>query len=151
MKDQISREQYEEDLIRRQAEHLDNIRSKQNKAWKPCLHDSCPKCLGTGRQSDGSFCAHYIYCSCPKCSPSSYTAGYSIISTLILFFLLLTSCTPENICKYEGLQIVDKWSDGVVGYLIDIRTESSIKQGIPVIKYDWDKYQIGDTINCKLK
>jgi len=66
----IDRKQYEDDLQRRQKEHLDNVYNKQNQNWRPCLHDSCPECLGTGIKRDGNMCVHNIYCTCPKCNPS---------------------------------------------------------------------------------
>ena len=44
----IDRKQYEEDLQRWQKEHLDGVYNRQNQNWRPCLHDSCPDCLGTG-------------------------------------------------------------------------------------------------------
>jgi hypothetical protein len=66
----VDRKQYEDDLQRRQREHLDNVYNNQNSNWRPCLHDSCPECLGTGVKRDGSMCIHNISCPCPKCSPS---------------------------------------------------------------------------------
>jgi len=66
----IDRKQYEDDLQRRQKEHLDNVYRNQNRNWRPCLHDSCPECLGTGVKRDGSICIHGISCPCPKCTPS---------------------------------------------------------------------------------
>jgi hypothetical protein len=66
----INRKQYEEDLKRRQKEHLDYVCKRQNKKMRPCLHDSCSDCLGTGVKRDGSMCIHGISCQCPKCSPS---------------------------------------------------------------------------------
>jgi hypothetical protein len=65
----INRDQYEEDLQRRQKEHLDNVYRNQNLNWRPCLHDSCPECLGTGIKRDGTLCIHNISCPCPKCTP----------------------------------------------------------------------------------
>ena len=65
----IDRKQYEDDLQRRQKEHLDNVYNLQNKNWRPCLHDSCPDCLGTGIKRDGGICIHGISCPCPKCTP----------------------------------------------------------------------------------
>lgn len=65
----INRKQYEDDLKERQKQHLDNVyNNKQN--WWPCLHDSCPECLGTGIKKDGTMCIHNISCPCPKCTPS---------------------------------------------------------------------------------
>jgi hypothetical protein len=64
------RDEYERDLQRRQKEHLDNVAS-HGPAWRPCLHDSCPECLGTGVRRGGGACIHGISCPCPKCSPYS--------------------------------------------------------------------------------
>lgn len=65
----MDREQYERDLKRRQEEHLGHVRGHQDADWKPCMHDGCPECIGTGVKRDGSICIHMLYCSCPKCSP----------------------------------------------------------------------------------
>lgn len=35
----------------------------------PCSHEQCPECHGKGTKQDGTVCIHWIYCSCPKCSP----------------------------------------------------------------------------------
>lgn len=64
----MDREEYEKDLKRRQEEHLKNINNQQG-YWRPCLHDGCSQCLGTGKKRDGSMCIHYLSCPCPKCSP----------------------------------------------------------------------------------
>lgn len=64
------RKQYEDDLARKQKEHLENVFNLKNNNWRPCLHDSCPSCFGTGIKSNGCLCIHYISCPCPKCSPS---------------------------------------------------------------------------------
>lgn len=68
------RKQYEEDLRRRQYEHFQKIgqnwRQSQRQNWRPCLHDSCPQCHGTGVKLDGTHCVHAISCPCPKCTPS---------------------------------------------------------------------------------
>jgi len=43
---------------------------------RPCLHDGCPACGGTGVRKDDSSCVHMISCPCPKCSSSFLsTAG----------------------------------------------------------------------------
>ena len=65
----ISQEQYETDLLKRQMLHLQGITEQPTIAWQPCLHDQCPECVGTGVKKDGSPCVHYISCPCPKCSP----------------------------------------------------------------------------------
>ncbi len=63
----MNRKEYEKNLRRRQKEHLENIDNNTN--WQPCLHQSCPECIGTGRKHDGSICVHGISCPCSKCSP----------------------------------------------------------------------------------
>lgn len=65
----MDRKKYEEELKRRQEEHLRNVRAVAREVpWQPCLHDSCPGCLGTGVKLDGSACIHNLSCPCPKCS-----------------------------------------------------------------------------------
>lgn len=61
----------DDDLIRRQREHLEQINGKNwsYNAPSTCLHDNCPECIGTGIKKDGSSCIHMISCLCPKCSP----------------------------------------------------------------------------------
>ena len=39
---------------------------------KPCLHDKCSECHGSGRKKDGSFCVHHLSCPCPRCSPLKF-------------------------------------------------------------------------------
>lgn len=65
----INREIYEEDLKRRQKQHLDSIIEYQNRDWQPCMHDGCTQCIGTGVRHDGSSCVHALSCPCPRCSP----------------------------------------------------------------------------------
>lgn len=67
----MRREEYERDLARRQKEHLERI---YNHSWRPCLHDQCPECVGTGLKRDGSACIHGISCPCPRCSPRGVSA-----------------------------------------------------------------------------
>lgn len=64
------KDQYYEDLRKRQEKHLQGIKNRQESTWKPCRHDGCSQCVGTGVKKDGSTCAHMISCDCPKCSPS---------------------------------------------------------------------------------
>ena len=66
---QPDREEYERELERRQQEHLRQVQYGRESYWSPCLHDSCQDCVGTGIKRDGSFCIHFIACSCPKCTP----------------------------------------------------------------------------------
>lgn len=65
----MNREEYEKDLANRQKKHIDGIQSKQH--WRPCMHDNCPECCGTGIRRDGRACVHMISCPCPQCSPTS--------------------------------------------------------------------------------
>lgn len=58
---------YLQDLKIRQKQHLNNINKVID--WQPCLHDSCPECIGTGIKKDGSICIHHISCPCRKCTP----------------------------------------------------------------------------------
>ncbi len=62
-----SRSIYEKNLRERQREHLAQVHG--NSDWRPCMHDSCTSCVGTGIKSDGSMCVHMISCPCPRCSP----------------------------------------------------------------------------------
>lgn len=62
----FNRDEYERDLRRRQKEHLDSFNRDH---WRPCLHDSCSECVGTGRKRDGTMCVHMLSCPCPKCTP----------------------------------------------------------------------------------
>ena len=70
----MNREDYEADLKRRQEEHLRNIQTTWQPYttsidnWKPCMHEACTECHGTGIKQNGSPCIHGISCPCPKCS-----------------------------------------------------------------------------------
>lgn len=53
---------------------LDKFDEFRNRYWdkeneRPCLHNGCGECHGTGRKANGSMCVHMISCPCPKCSP----------------------------------------------------------------------------------
>lgn len=62
----INRESYERDLAERQRNHIEQV---TNKDWQPCMHDTCPNCVGTGISKFGGSCIHGISCPCPKCTP----------------------------------------------------------------------------------
>ncbi len=66
----MDKERYEKDLRRRQEEHLRGVRGQRELDWKPCLHDGCSQCHGTGVKLDGSICVHMLSCNCPRCSPA---------------------------------------------------------------------------------
>lgn len=69
----MEREQYEKELAERQKKHLEAVNrgagllDLSKVAWKPCLHDQCPNCHGTGITLSGGFCFHGLVCDCPKC------------------------------------------------------------------------------------
>lgn len=63
-------EEYKKDLIRRREKHLKNILNQLH--GRPCMHDACTECCGTGVRSNGSSCIHNISCPCPRCSPVCY-------------------------------------------------------------------------------
>lgn len=68
----MNRDQYEQELKKKQEEHIKRVldnREVHEAAWRPCLHDGCPDCVGTGMKLDGSTCVHMISCPCPKCTP----------------------------------------------------------------------------------
>lgn len=64
----MDREQYERDLKERQRKHLEQVRGQNNVPWRPCMHDQCTECHGTGVRAYGGACIHMIACPCPKCA-----------------------------------------------------------------------------------
>lgn len=62
-------EEFERELRRKQKQHLERVKSRSRMPWRPCLHDLCPSCFGTGIKVDGSRCVHMLSCPCPKCTP----------------------------------------------------------------------------------
>lgn len=70
----IKQEDYEKKLKERQRKHLESIKGYRD--WKPCMHDQCQDCHGTGRKVDGSSCIHMIACGCPRCTPYSMSVRY---------------------------------------------------------------------------
>lgn len=68
---QQSKEDYERELAERQQNHLSNIsKSNNTNNWRPCMHDQCNRCHGTGVDFMGGSCIHMISCPCQKCSPT---------------------------------------------------------------------------------
>jgi len=88
IQNQVDKDQYEQDLKEKQKNHIEGIKKNQhllnsekniqipNVIWRPCLHDTCSSCFGTGMKSDGSMCVHYISCTCPKCAPYYSSINY---------------------------------------------------------------------------
>lgn len=74
----IDREQYYRELEERQRKHLESLRKHfgdqgaepHQPAWRPCLHEACQRCHGTGHSIHG-MCVHALSCPCPKCSTYS--------------------------------------------------------------------------------
>lgn len=69
MNNDTDQEDYYRDLQRRQADHL--RKAGCGKPWKPCAHDQCSSCHGTGIRIGGGRCVHMLHCDCPKCSRTS--------------------------------------------------------------------------------
>lgn len=67
---QTDRERFERDLKERQRQHLQTIQGQQENNWRPCMHDQCTECHGTGIKFNGGACVHGLSCPCPKCSPT---------------------------------------------------------------------------------
>ena len=93
----MDRKAYEEDLRRRQEEHLRAVRGEQAEVWRPCLHDECPNCLGTGVGRDGRACIHGVSCPCPKCTPSCSTPASEAMSVVseLSKRCIVDPCTQE--------------------------------------------------------
>lgn len=62
-----NREAYERELKERQRKHLESLQQANDAQWKPCMHDQCQQCHGTGISARG-VCVHSVACDCPKCS-----------------------------------------------------------------------------------
>lgn len=71
---------------------------------------------------------------------------YSLYAVLVAVF---TSCgTPQDpYSKYCGSQIVEK-EDALIGKWFKFRHEGEITGRVYVMPIDWDKYEVGDTLNC---
>lgn len=58
-----------------QKKHLEEVAKFLGNRWVedvkdiPCVHMSCPSCLGTGIKKDGTMCVHMISCKCKRCTP----------------------------------------------------------------------------------
>ena len=64
----LDKETYEKSLKAKQAAHYQAVWNRDRPGgWRPCLHDLCEACHGTGVKSDGSKCVHGIVCTCKKC------------------------------------------------------------------------------------
>ena len=89
IQNEVDKQQFEEDLKYKREQHLEAVKRHKsmkdsfmggirgssitevpNTTWKPCQHDLCSGCFGTGVKLDGTPCIHYISCTCPKCQPT---------------------------------------------------------------------------------
>ena len=77
----MNKEDYEKDLKKRQEEHLKQVNNSKTD-WKPCLHDECSECHGTGIKLNGGVCFHFISCSCPKCTVYCSATTHSVVNHL---------------------------------------------------------------------
>ena len=78
--DRGSRPTTDEELRRRQREHLEKVPT----GWRggntrevDCLHNQCTSCWGTRVKANGEPCIHMISCGCARCSP----AGRTLLAT----------------------------------------------------------------------
>lgn len=62
----MDKEEYEQDLEKRQHRHLEGIIKKPSE-FRPCKHDQCSRCIGTFIKQDGTYCVHLLKCNCEKC------------------------------------------------------------------------------------
>ena len=60
---------YDDDLRRRQADHLRDVQRRNRGRPSDCAHNHCSECVGTGIKKDGTACVHHISCPCPRCTP----------------------------------------------------------------------------------
>ena len=71
---------------------------------------------------------------------------------VILLLLLVSACRyPQDICTYENAQVVSKGSSerGTLKWL-KLRHKNEITWAVYVTDYDWNKYEVGQYINCRL-
>jgi len=64
----------------------------------------------------------------------------------VLLSLLFISCYERDVCNFSGLQVVAK---GKTKCWFKFRMDGVITNRVYVVEYDWNSYNIGDTINCK--
>ena len=113
----MDREEYEKDLRRRQKEHLKKVRQGGNRPWRPCMHDGCPECHGTGVKLDGSACIHMISCPCPKCTPYSMAC-----SKLQEDYEYLREAVVDY-AKNSGFSNVEKFPDTMIRHRREYHTQ----------------------------
>jgi hypothetical protein len=71
----MNRKEYEADLAHRKREHINQVQALVTPDWKPCLHDQCLDCVGTGVKRNGDPCPHMVSCNCPRCAPGLLRMG----------------------------------------------------------------------------
>lgn len=135
-------EKYNQDLQHRQQEHLEGIKKQREANWKPCLHDSCTNCVGTGVKKDGSMCVHMISCPCPKCSVTMMSAkNGTSVTAIIPSSEWFKDQFKENKMPYfitKDDYVVGKWHDFHDGQKSNIEG----RQTIAVCKNIQDAYKV---------
>ena len=63
----------DEDLKRRQEDHLKQVRRQTRNRPSDCLHNRCILCIGTGVKKNGDRCVHFLSCPCGRCRKYSYS------------------------------------------------------------------------------
>lgn len=66
----------------------------------------------------------------------------------LLLSAVLTSCTEQDVCNYNGNQIIEK-AEAPVGKWFRFRKDGEITGRVYVVEYDWNKYNVGDTLYCR--
>ena len=65
----MNKDDYDKDLLDKRNAHFRKVNEAQARRWKPCKHEQCTSCYGTGITEMLTPCVHMISCDCPKCSP----------------------------------------------------------------------------------
>ena len=72
----------------------------------------------------------------------------SYVFYLVLVAVFASCTTPQDpYSNYCGSEIVEK-KDAAVGKWFKFRHEGEITKRVYVMSIDWDKYNVGDTLNC---
>lgn len=67
----------------------------------------------------------------------------------LMLAAVLFSCTNiEDPCQYEGNQIVEK-NSALVGRWFKFRKDGNITERVYVLEFDWEHYNLGDTLHCR--
>jgi hypothetical protein len=76
----------------------------------------------------------------------------------LIIIVLFISCSEQknenvsheqDICNYNGSQIVDKQINTWYGKWFRFRKDGKITDKIYVVDYDYNRFEIGDTVYCR--